>query len=198
MKVVQNFFFNFKGSLAFYRNIKDYYKTLQKAEENQKKFKSDIYETKTFDQINNLNKIYDLVLNLADKINLKISDKYVALSNLRIYNTWEIFKKSEKNNKYKTSAPTWRDKFELPGRSYSVSDIQDYFEYTLKKHGEKNGNSSIRKYISKIENRITFEIKTKYYLKLLTPETTKLPETTKSKLAKSKDENGQNVPNFEI
>ena len=58
MKVVQNFFFfNFKGSLAFYRNIKDYYKTLQKAEENQKKFKSDINETKTFDQINNLNKI---------------------------------------------------------------------------------------------------------------------------------------------
>ena len=58
MKVVQKiFFFNFKGSLAFYRNIKDYYKTLQKAEENQKKFKSDINETKTFDQINNLNKI---------------------------------------------------------------------------------------------------------------------------------------------
>ena len=68
----------------------------------------------------------------------------------------------------------------------------------MKKHGEKNDNSSIRKYISKIENRITFEIKTKYYLELLTPETTKLPETTKSKIAKSKDENGQNVPNLEI
>ena len=90
------------------------------------------------------------------------------------------------------------NKFELPAGSYSVSDIQDYFEYTLKQHGGKNDNSSIRKYVSKIENRITFEIKTRYYLELLTSETMKLFESTKSKIAKSKDENGQNVPNLEI
>ena len=75
-----------------------------------------------------------LLLNLLDKINLKKSDKYVALSNLSIYNTWKNIKKSYKNNKLKISAPTWNEEFELPGGSYSVSDIQDYLKYILKKH----------------------------------------------------------------
>ena len=69
-----------------------------------------------------------LLLNLSDKINLKRSNKYIALSNLSIYYTWKNIKSSYKNNKFKISAPTWNDKFELPGGSYSVSDIQDYFE----------------------------------------------------------------------
>ena len=73
-----------------------------------------------------------LLLNLSDKINLKRSEKYVALSNLSIYNTWKNIKKSYKNNKFKISAPTWNEEFELPDGSYSVSDIQDYFEYSLK------------------------------------------------------------------
>ena len=73
-----------------------------------------------------------LLLNLLDKINLKRSEKYVALSNLSIYNTWKKIKKSYKNNKFKISAPTWNEEFELPDGSYSVSDIQDYFEYSLK------------------------------------------------------------------
>ena len=47
-----------------------------------------------------------LLLNLADKINLKRSDKYVALSNLSIYYTWKNIKKSHKNNEFKISAPT--------------------------------------------------------------------------------------------
>ena len=63
-----------------------------------------------------------LLLNLADKINLG-SDKYVALSNLSIYYTWKNIKKSYKNNKFKISAPTWNEQFELPDGSYSVSDI---------------------------------------------------------------------------
>ena len=71
---------------------------------------------------------------------------------------------------------------------YSISDIQDYFE--------KTGNSSIRIYVNKIENRITFKIKTGYYLELLTPETMKLLGTTKSKI--TKDENGENVLHLEI
>ena len=78
-----------------------------------------------------------LLLNLSDKINLKRSEKYVALSNLSIYNTWKNIKKSYKNNKFKISAPTWNEEFELPDGSYSISDIQDYFEYILKKHGGK-------------------------------------------------------------
>ena len=73
-----------------------------------------------------------LLLNLSDKINLKRSDKYVALSNLSNYYTWENIKKSYKNNKFKTSAPKWNEEFELPDGSYSVSDIEDYFEYIFK------------------------------------------------------------------
>ena len=71
---------------------------------------------------------YRLLLNLSDKINLKRSNKYVALSNLRIHYTWKNMKKSYKNNKFKISAPTWNEEFELPDGSYSVSDIQDYFK----------------------------------------------------------------------
>ena len=95
-----------------------------------------------------------LLLNLSDKINLKRSDKYVALSNLSIYYTWKNIKKSYKNNKFKTSAPTWNGELELPEGSYSVSDTQDYFEYILKQHGEKTDNPSIRIYVNKIKNYV--------------------------------------------
>ena len=59
-----------------------------------------------------------LILNLSGKINLKRSDKYVALSNLSIYYTWKNMKNSYKNNKFKITAPTWNEKFELPGIIY--------------------------------------------------------------------------------
>ena len=72
-----------------------------------------------------------LLLNLTDKTNLKRSQKYVALSNLSIYYKWKNIKKLCKNNKFKISAPAWNEKFELPDGSYSVSDIQDDFEYIL-------------------------------------------------------------------
>ena len=64
-----------------------------------------------------------LLLNISDKINLKRSDKYVALSNLTIYYTCKNIKKLYKNNKFKISAPTWNEEFELPHGLYSVSDI---------------------------------------------------------------------------
>ena len=137
-----------------------------------------------------------LLLNLTNKINLKRSNKYVALSKLSIYYTWKNFKKSYKKNQLKVSAPTWNEEFELPDGSYSVSDIQDYFEYIIKKHETVTDNPSIRIYINKIENRITFKINTGYYLKLLTPETMKLLGSTKSKI--SKDKNSENVPRLEI
>ena len=137
-----------------------------------------------------------LLLNLSDKINLKRSHKYVALSNLSIYYTWKNIKKTYKNNKFKISAPTWNEEFELPDGSYSVSDIKDYFEYILKKHEAVPDNPSIRIYINKIENRITFKIKTGYYLELLMPETMKILGSTKSKI--TENENGENVPRLEI
>ena len=74
-------------------------------------------------------KPYVLVLNLTDKLDLRRSDKYVALSNFSIYYTWKNIKKSCNNNKFKISTSTWDDEFELPDGSYSVSDIQDYYEY---------------------------------------------------------------------
>ena len=66
-----------------------------------------------------------LLINLADKLNLKKNDKYVALSNLSIYYAWRNTKKSYENNKFKISAPTWDEEFELPNGSYSVLDIED-------------------------------------------------------------------------
>ena len=107
-----------------------------------------------------------LLINLIDKINLKRSDQYVALSNLIIYYTWKNIERSYKNNKFKTSAPTRNEEFELPDGSYFVSDIQDYFEYILKKHETVTDNPSIRIYINKIENRFTFKIKTGCYIEL--------------------------------
>ena len=77
-----------------------------------------------------------------------------------------------------------------------MSDIQDYFEYILKKHGENINNSSIKIYVNKIENRIIFKIKSGYYLELLTPETMNLLGSTKNKI--TKDKNGENVPHLEI
>ena len=137
-----------------------------------------------------------LVLNLTDKLDLRRGQKTVALSNLSIYYTWKNIKSSYNNNKFKISAPTWDEEFELPDGSYSISDIQDYFEYILKKHSESVDNPSIRIYVNRIENRITFKIISGYYLELLAPETVKLLGSTESKI--TKDKNGENVPHLEV
>ena len=123
-----------------------------------------------------------LLFNLTYEIGLRRKDKYIALANLSIYYTWKMIEKTCKNNKLKISVPTGNEEFELLGGSYSISDIQDYFAYILKKHGEKTVNPLLRIYINKIENRITFKIKTGYFLKLLTPEIMKLLRSTKSKM----------------
>ena len=137
------------------------------------------------------------MLKLTDKLDLRRGQKTVALSNLSIYYTWKNVKSSyNNNNKFKISAPTWSEDFKLPDGSYSVSDIQDYFEYILKKHSESVDNRSIRMYVNRIENRITFKFKSGYYLELLTPETMKLLGSTESKI--TKDKNGENVPHLEI
>ena len=116
-----------------------------------------------------------LKLKLTSKLDLRIGKKVIGLSNLSIYYFWKNIKSSySNNNKFKISASTWNEEFKLPDGSYSVSDIQDYFEYILKKHGENTNKPSIQIYVNKIENRITFKIKNGYSLELLTKETMKL------------------------
>ena len=131
-----------------------------------------------------------LVLKLADKLDLRRGQKSVALSNLSIYYTWKNIKNSYMNNKFKISAPTWSGEFELPDGSYSISDIQDHFEYILKTHSKSVDNPSIKLYVNKIENRIelkiTFKIKNGFYLDLLTPETMKLLGSAESKITKER------------
>ena len=75
------------------------------------------------------------ILELTNKLDLRIGEKIIALSNLSIYYTWKNIKSSYNNNKFKLSVPTWNDRSELPDGSFSVSNIPDYFEYILKKHG---------------------------------------------------------------
>ena len=145
---------------------------------------------------NKTSEYHVLVLKLTDKLDLRRGQKTVALSNLSICYTWKNVNSSYNNNKFKISAPTWSEEFEIPDGLYSVSDIQDYFEYILKKHSESVDNPSIRMYINRIENRITFKIKNGYYLELLTPETMKLLGSTESKI--TKDKNGENVPHLEV
>ena len=105
------------------------------------------------------NESHRFKLNLADKLNLKNPKKNMALVNLSIYYTWKNIKSKYSNNKFKISAPTWNETFDLPGGSYSISDIQDYFEFIMKKHVILNDNSSIKIYSNKIKNRIVFKIK---------------------------------------
>ena len=121
-----------------------------------------------------------LKLKLTNKLDLRLREKVITLSNLSIYNTWKNIKNSYNNNKFKISAPTWNEEFTLPDGSYSVSDIQDYFEYILKKHEENNNKPSIQIYVNKIENRITLKIKDGYSLELLTKETMKLLGSTEN------------------
>ena len=75
------------------------------------------------------------IYQFTDKLNLKTpNNKNIGLVNLSIYYTWKNIKSAYNNNEFKISAPAWNDKFDLLDGSYSVSDIQDYFEYIFKKN----------------------------------------------------------------
>ena len=74
------------------------------------------------------------IYQLTDKLNLKNPNKNMALTNLSIFYTWQNIKSEYKNNKFKISAPTWNNTFNLLDRSSSISDIQEYFEYIITKH----------------------------------------------------------------
>ena len=110
-------------------------------------------------------------LDLTDKLNLKNPNKNMALANLSIYYTWKNIKSEYNNNKFKISAPTWNDTFDLPDGSYSIDDIQGYSEFIIKKHETSNEDLTIETYPNKIKNRIVFKIKPGYKLEFLTLET---------------------------
>ena len=141
------------------------------------------------------NESHRFKLGLADKLNLKNPKKNMALVNLSIYYTWKNIKSKYSNNKFKISAPTWNETFDLPDGSYSIADIQDYFEFIIKKHETLTENPQIQIYINRIENRIAFKKNTGYKLELLTSETMKLLGSTKKVFDKNK--NGENVPKLQ-
>ena len=134
-------------------------------------------------QTNESNK---LMYQFTDKLNFRNPNKNMALANLSIYHTWKNIKSECNNNKFKISSPTWNDEFNLPDGSYCVSDIQDYFEYIIKKHENKADNPPVQIYVNKIKNRIVFKIKTRYKLELLTKETMQLLGSSKKVLIKTK------------
>ena len=75
---------------------------------------------------------YRFRLDLTDKLNPKNPKKNMALAKLSIYYTWKNIKTECNNNKFKISAPTWNETFDLPDGSYTIDDIQDYFEFIIK------------------------------------------------------------------
>ena len=126
---------------------------------------------------------------------MKDPKKNRALANLSIYYTWKNNKSEYNNNKFKISAPTWNDTFELPDGSYSIVDIQDNFQFIIKKLETLTKNLLIQIYPSNIKNRIVFKIKTGCKLELLTPETLKLLGSGKKDV--DKDKNSENVSKLE-
>ena len=138
---------------------------------------------------------YKFKYDLIDKLDLRNRNKNMALANLSIYYTWKNVKSTYNNNKFKISAPTWNETFDLPDGSYNISKIQGYVEYIIKKHETIGENAPILIYANTINNRIVFKIKTGYKLELLSKETTKLLGTTKDII--DADKNSENVPKLE-
>ena len=132
--------------------------------------------------------------NLIDKLDFKNPNKNMALANLSIYYTWKNVE-SIYNNKFKISAPTWNETFDLPDGSDNIPAIQDYIEYIIKKHETIGEHVPILIYANKISNRIVFKIKTGYKLELLSKETMKLLGSTKDTI--DADKNSENVPRLE-
>ena len=96
-------------------------------------------------------------LDLADQLDYKDPMKNTALANLSIYYTWKNIKSEYNNNKFKISAPTWNDTFDLSEGSYSDFDIQGYFEFIIKNRETLTENPLVQIYPNKIKNRIVFK-----------------------------------------
>ena len=138
---------------------------------------------------------YRFKYNLIGKLDLKNPNKNMALANLSIYYTWKNIKAIYDNNKFKISAPTWNDTFDLPDGSYNIPAIQNYIEYVIKKHEKIAEIAPILIYANNITNRVVFKIKTGYKLELLSKETMKLLGSTRD--TTDADKNSENVPRLE-
>ena len=119
-----------------------------------------------------------LTLKLNNKLDLRLGEKVIILSNLSIYYTWKNIKSSYNNNKFKISAPTWSD-WITRWILFNIRYSSLFWVYLKKKHGESVDKPSVQIYVNKVENRVTFKIKNGYSLELLTPETMKLLGSTK-------------------
>ena len=127
----------------------------------------------------NTNEPHKSALNLSQRLDFRNLRKHVTLQNLCIYYRLKNIRKQYKNNKIKTIAPTWNDKFDLPDGSYSVSNIRDNFEYLIKKLETLITIPPAHVYINTVNNRFVFKIKGGYKLELRTLETITLFDSTK-------------------
>ena len=142
------------------------------------------------------NEPHKFVFNLSQRLDLRRSNKRVALQNLSIYYTWKNIRKQHKKKKLKIIAPTWNNEFDLPDGSYSVSEIHDYTEFIVKKHEILTTIPPIHLYINGINNRLVFKLKDGYKPELQMPETVKLFSSTNKLIGKT--EIGEKVPGFEV
>ena len=130
----------------------------------------------------------------TDMLNLK-NNKTIALANLSIYITWKNVKSDFKNNTFKIIATTWNGEFDVSDGSYSIPDIQDYFEFIIKKHETITDEYSPIKVYANKKNKIVFKVKTGYKLELLTRQTMQLLGSSKKETDQDKD--GELVPKIE-
>ena len=135
---------------------------------------------------------YRFKYDLIEKLDLKNPNKNMAFRSLSIYYTWKNVKSTYNNNKFKISAPTWNETFDLPDESHNISEIQNYIKYIIKKHETIGENAPILIYANTINNTIVFKIKTGYKLELLSKETMKLLGSTKDII--DADKNSENIP----
>ena len=98
------------------------------------------------------NEPHKFVLNFSQTLDIRSSNKHVALQNLSIYYTWKNTRQQYKGNKLEIIVPTWNDESELPDRCYSVSIIHDYIEYIIKNHETLTSVLPIHVYINRINN----------------------------------------------
>ena len=143
-------------------------------------------------KINESNKF---IYQFTDNLDIKSPNKNMALANLNIYYTWKNIKSEYKNNKFKISAPIWNDTFDLPDGSYSIADIQNYFEYIIKKHETivDSNNLPIIVYVNKTKNRVIFKIETGYKLEIFIKRNIGSSSNTIDS-----DKNGELVPKLEV
>ena len=139
---------------------------------------------------------HKFVLNLSQRLDLRNSNKHVALQNLSIYYTLENIRKQYKNNRLKIIAPAWNDESELPDGSYSVSDILNYIKYIIKNYEKLTAISPVNVYANRINNILIFKTKDGYTLEFQTPETMRL-FGCKNKLI-GKTINREKVPSLEV